>query len=340
MATVAPLDYVPRDHEVGFGKLLVAEDFSPLADVALDYALELAAKHQCEFRVVYALGDGAGISPVGDDGTPAEESLGQRLEDVAKRCKKVVETAECVVRKGSVHDVLMNEVETWKPDVVLLGAYGHDLSERDRLGSTAESFLRALPCAVVTIGPNVVARSDQSKHMPVIVCPMDLPDGAHDHLRMIARVAKTLGAKVSLVHAVDVHDPFHRPSHADMQFQCGRLVTELLREGVLAESTLLYGLPEEQIAEHAQENHACYILFGLHKYGNFSSYFHKSLVARVIKSAPCGIMTFPAVASHEHSMCHPVTSYPASEREVLAGDTPTDSPIEADDFGSSHRSGH
>jgi hypothetical protein len=33
-------------------------------------------------------------------------------------------------------------------------------------------------------------------------------------------------------------------------------------------------------------------MFGLHKNGNVSSYFRKSLVASVIKNAPCAIFTF------------------------------------------------
>ncbi|WP_433965298.1 hypothetical protein [Tunturiibacter gelidiferens] len=37
---------------------------------------------------------------------------------------------------------------------------------------------------------------------------------------------------------------------------------------------------------------ANYIMFGLHKNGNVSSYFRKNLVAGVIKNAPCAIFTF------------------------------------------------
>ena len=92
---------------------------------------------------------------------------------------------------------------------------------------------------------------------------------------------------------MDVRPQYSRPSSAaDTQFEFDLLVCQLLREGVATQSALLYGAPERVISERAQAVNAQYIMFGLHKDGHFSSYFRKSLVARVIKNAPCAIFTF------------------------------------------------
>jgi hypothetical protein len=92
---------------------------------------------------------------------------------------------------------------------------------------------------------------------------------------------------------VDVCNEYSRPHNAaDVQFEFDLLVDRLLRQGVAAKSTLLYGAPESVISEHAQAVSAHYIIFGLHKVGLFSSYFRKSLVAKVIKNAPCAILTY------------------------------------------------
>jgi hypothetical protein len=50
--------------------------------------------------------------------------------------------------------------------------------------------------------------------------------------------------------------------------------------------------PERVISERAQAVNAHYIMFGLHQNGHSSSYSRKSLVAKVIKHAPCAIFTF------------------------------------------------
>jgi nucleotide-binding universal stress UspA family protein len=180
-----------------------------------------------------------------------------------------------------------------KPDILFLGAYGNDRLDRKVLGSTAEYLLRTLPCPVVTLGPKAVKTNSDSTGAERVICPIDFPDDVDDRLRIIARLAKALFADVELVHAVDVCHEHSRPySATDTQFEFDLLVGRFLREGVAAQSALLYGAPERVISERAQAMNAHYIMFGLHKNGRFSSYFRKSLVARVIKNAPCAIFTF------------------------------------------------
>ena len=65
-----------------------------------------------------------------------------------------------------------------------------------------------------------------------------------------------------------------------------------MRKVVAAKSALLYGPPERIISERALARNANCMMFGVHKNGNASSYFRKSLVAGVIKNAPCAIFIF------------------------------------------------
>ncbi len=198
-----------------------------------------------------------------------------------------------LVKGGSPAEALSQVVAELQPDILFLGAYGNDRLDRKVLGSTAESLLRTLPCPVVTIGPKAVKRIVEPDRPIKMICPIDFPEDLHERLRIIARLAKTLRADIELVHAVDVCHEYSRPhSAADIQFEFDLWVGRLLQEGVVAQSTLLYGTPECVISERAQAVKADYILFGLHKVGLFSSYFRKSLVAKVIKNAPCATLTY------------------------------------------------
>jgi hypothetical protein len=143
-------------------------------------------------------------------------------------------------------------------------------------------------------GAKAVKRALRPGELERIVCPIDVPEDVHERLGMITRFAKALRAEVQLVHAVDVDHDLSRPrSVTESQFEFEMLAAHLLREGVAAEALLLYGAPEEVIAEWAAQSKANYILFVMDKDGNFSSFFRKSLVSKLIKFAPCAILAFP-----------------------------------------------
>jgi nucleotide-binding universal stress UspA family protein len=221
------------------------------------------------------------------------KDLSERLEQMANRSRRRGVDTRWLLRAGSLADVLTQAVADLKADILFLGAYGNNRLDRKVLGSTAEYLIRTLPCPVVTLGPKAAKTNSEPTGAERVICPIDFPEDLGDRLRIIARLAKSLRADVELIHAVDVCHEFSRPhSAADTQFQFDLLVCRLLKEGVAAQSSLLYGAPERVISERAQAVNAQYIMFGLHKDGHFSSYFRKSLVARVIKNAPCAVFTF------------------------------------------------
>jgi len=292
----ATMPIVPTEGSAAFKKLVVAYDFSSYADTALDYALDFAMRQNSEVTLVHVQSP-ANHAAAGEEGFEAAHKTGkdlsERLEQMADRSRRRGVDTRWLLRAGSPADVLTQTVADLKPDILFLGAYGNDRLDRKVLGSTAEYLLRTLPCPVVTIGPKAVKENSDPNRAERVICPIDFPEDVDDRLRIIARLAKALRADVELVHAVDVCHEYSRPhSAADTQFEFDLLVGRLLREKVAAQSALLYGAPERVISERAQAVNAQYIMFGLHKDGHFSSYFRKSLVARVIKNAPCAIFTF------------------------------------------------
>lgn len=285
MATLTHVPLSSTQSHLSFKKLLVAYDFSPYADIALEYALDLAAKQGAEIVLLHA------THSLETD----TSSIPNRDLDVAlNKCRSLRIAAQTLARTGLAGAVIAEAVVEIKPDVLFLGAYGNERQDRKVLGSTAELLLRMLPCPVAVVGPKAIKPSPSPDGSEKILCPIDFPEDVHERLSMIARFARALRANVQLVHAVDVYHELSRPHSAtDTQFEFEMLAAHLLHEGVAAEATLLYGTPEEVIAEWAARAKANYILFGMHKDGNFSSFFRKSLVARVIKLAPCAVFAFP-----------------------------------------------
>ncbi len=294
MATItSPIPTDSTEVFASFKKFVVAYDFSPSAEAALEDALDLAAKQNAEVILVHAQDHVAAVGTASEAAQNTPSDLGGRLESIVASSRKQGISARWLLKVGSPAEALNRVVDDLQPDILFLGAYGNNRLDRKVLGSTAESLLRTLPCPVITIGPKAVKRKVEPNHPIRMICPIDFPEDIHERLTIIARLAKVLCADVELVHAVDVCHESSRPhSAADIQFEFDLLVSRFLHEGVVAKSTLLYGTPECVISELARAANADYILFGLHKEGLFSSYFRKSLVAKVIKSAPCAILTY------------------------------------------------
>jgi nucleotide-binding universal stress UspA family protein len=299
----ASIPMVPTEVFASFKKLVVAYDFSPHADTALDYALDLATKQNSEIILVHVQNPNNEAIAAGDEATRAYKvipNVRECLEQKADHSRRLGVDTRWLLKPGSTAESLAQVVAELQPDVLFLGAYGNNRLDRKVLGSTAESLLRTLPCPVVTIGPKATKKKSNPNQLEKVICPIDFPDDVHERLMMISGVAKALRADVELVHAVDVCHEHSLPHNAaDIQFEFELLVEWLQREGVATQSTLLYGAPEHVISERARAVNAHYIMFGLHQNGQFSSYSRKSLVAKVIKHAPCAIFTFVQSAGEQ-----------------------------------------
>ena len=282
----------------------MAHDFSKFSDLALDYALDLAVMERAKIRLIHIVepepADHTHASPRLEDRLHARQFEGeQRLQAAADRCSQHAIAAEQCIRSGSVAEVLEREVNAWNPQLLFVGAYGAHDPSGPCLGSTAEFLMRSLPCTVVAVGPKTQQITFEGSAPRTMICPLDLqgdPGGSSDveeHLKMIVDFARTLHATVKLIHVVDVSQELSRPhSAADTQFELELLVGRLLCAGVAAEAKLLYGKAEALIPRYALEQHASCILFGLHQEGALTSYHYKSMVARVIRQAPCPTWTF------------------------------------------------
>ena len=314
MATLTvDMSMAPTKGTTLFKKLMVAYDFSPCADTALSYALDLAANQNSEIILVHvkiqdncAIAGGQNFKGAAD----VTLDLDKRLELTVDQSRKRGIAMRWQLKAGPIAEGLAEAVDELEPDVLFLGAYGNNRLDRKVLGTTAESLLRTLPCPVVAIGPKAVKKNFDPNQTAKMLCPIDFPEDVLDRLSIIARFVKALSADVELVHVVDVSHEHSRPQNAvDTQFEFDLLVGRFQREGVPAHSTLLYGTPARVISEHAQAVNANYIMFGLHHDGHSSSYSRKSLVAKTIKDAPCAVLTFAQRAVQRGCECTTLESH-------------------------------
>jgi nucleotide-binding universal stress UspA family protein len=139
--------------------ILVPTDFSPHAEHALDYAVELAGKLDAKVHLLNAIGVPAlGVPELGValtstviDGMVAENQAA--LDKLAAARRATGRMGETMLRTGDARDVIMQAVEEVKADLIVMGTHGRRGLSRALLGSVAESIVRHSPIPVLTIRP-------------------------------------------------------------------------------------------------------------------------------------------------------------------------------------------
>ncbi len=158
-----------------------------------------------------------------------------------------------------------------------------------------------------------------------IVCPTDFSEFSKRALSCAGALARWYGASLTAVHVYPFFppppseipiDPRGVPLQADLRV---RLIAELRRfleparrAGLPAEAVLLEGDPVKEIIHHARDGNADLIVLGTHGRSGFERLMLGSVAERVLRLAPCPVLTVPrqtgGQAAHEaavfkHILC-------------------------------------
>lgn len=107
------------------------------------------------------------------------------------------------LKSGVVWDVVSETIRDLGIDLVIVGTHGGHGIRHLILGSVAEKILLRAPCPVLTIGPDTQRRALADGNVTTILCATDFDPGSEDALQQSVDLARTTGAYLTLVHAVD-----------------------------------------------------------------------------------------------------------------------------------------
>jgi nucleotide-binding universal stress UspA family protein len=152
---------VARGEVAGFGRVLVATDFSPAGDRAVDIACALAAP-DAEIVLFHAWQFPPGTvglrATTAKDGDAVGELREQILDLNARRgealCQRVTRTgrsARFVQEHGAPAAEIQEQLEAGPYDLACVSTHGHRGFRRFLLGSVTEATVRHAPCSVLVV---------------------------------------------------------------------------------------------------------------------------------------------------------------------------------------------
>jgi nucleotide-binding universal stress UspA family protein len=281
----------------GFHSLLVAYDSSEPSEAALQYAIEFAVQYKSIITLAYvesSLDYAADLEGGYAQMSYTRDQLLRILQATSDRLTKLEIENKVLHRTGNVSDVLVQLAADLRPDMLFLGGYGFRAAKSGHLGSTAEFMLRSMPCAVVTIGPDAVARYRPLRSSEVFLYASSLPVKTGNATRIAEALARWSHAHIEVLHVIDAKvRPADLRSHAELVKQQGELVQTLREDGFSVSSRLTSGAQGDRILALADELNAGLIIFGVEHHPGLDV---TGSISLTIQKAKCPVLTVPGPA--------------------------------------------
>jgi nucleotide-binding universal stress UspA family protein len=189
----------PKATTVPFRNIAVATDFTMTSDHAVRLASAFATKCAAELTVVNVV-EPAAYPQIGAD-TAALKAIAQGTLDAnLVRVRDDVPGATGVLLVGRPAEELIAFAETTAIDLVVSGTHGRKSVDRWLVGSVAAKLVRSCHAPVLIV-------HDTAPDLRRLLVATDFGPASERAVEVAAQLAKTYGARITLLHAVGVETP-------------------------------------------------------------------------------------------------------------------------------------
>lgn len=284
---------------VSFANILVATDFSPVSDRALEYALSVARRYDSQIYLAHVI-------PVSADAMLAPE-IAITSNDTQRRAaeEEIAAILESGRLRGVPHEVVIEEGALWPAverlvkkydiDLIVVGTHGSGAVRKMLLGSGAEEIFRQARRPVLTVGPAVGGETRREVAYRNILLATNFGVGAEREAAYAFSLAQEHSARLTLLNVIPHAGDSAEPGMAAERDQMARQLKELLPAGSEAwccpEFRTAVGEPVEQILRVAAEIQADLIVMGAKPRKGLAGHVPHTKASRVVGSAPCPVLT-------------------------------------------------
>jgi nucleotide-binding universal stress UspA family protein len=298
------------------GSVLVATDFSPVSEKALQHALMIASQYRSKLYLMNVVKDIDFVANGSGLVVSTSELAWKRLEDLQQK----------LISSGAVfgldHEVIVSEGEVWEEierivrekqiDLIVVGTHGRGGVAKLVRGSVAEQIFRRAVCPVLTVGTQCPTNPELNsvRHHRPLLFPTDFSAeslAALPHAVSVANehdISLILLNQISFVPESEVarwhtSDDLSRLQTAMRYEQLNRL-RRLVRNTDLATEPLCiaeFGGPVDGILKISKQLGVGSIVMGLkpRKHIDVISHLPWSTVYKVVCGAACSVFTISAV---------------------------------------------
>jgi len=228
---------------------------------------------------------------------PLKENPEKRIDSLISKAGLQDVTTEVVINESSIGD-LLRDVESRRPDLLILATHGREGIRKLLIGSITEEVFRRVERPVLVLGPHIRQQDTPPVEFRNLLCAIDLSAASANALRCASALAEDHDAQLTVLHvetgAIDTFDPvtilrkLHDYAYSHMPAQTGALAK--------INYTARLGLPEDKILELAKEYRADLIVIGARGAGaaaGMASHFVGGTAYEVATLSDCPVLIVP-----------------------------------------------
>jgi nucleotide-binding universal stress UspA family protein len=303
--------------------VLVATDFGPTSAAALAYGRALARTFDASLHVLHVVENFfLRATPADPHATVAAKTRALH-EQLTEDDRDVLRASATVKMSDDVADAITGYARLQTINVIVLGTHGRTGMQQLLVGSVAERVVRTAPCPVITIREtgDAVRRAHHTSEAAMItlkniLVATDFSEPSDAALSYGRELARTFGATIRVVHVVDdvltraygggdgfvFADPTlqEEVETAALDQVKGLIVGD---QSIGAEPVILRSTtPAFAIVDYARAHDIDLIVMGTHGRGAVAHLLMGSVAERVVRTAPCPVLT---VRHPEHEFVTP-----------------------------------
>ena len=278
--------------------LLATTDFSDAARSGVRYAVTLAEHLGATVSLLHVIEPPSWMAGMGDVPLVREDSdvvasARAQLAALAKREGKGDVAVSFSVRTGKPYHEITTAADNRAADLIVIATHGYTGLEHVLLGSTAERVVRHAPCPVLTIParalPKRAGKAAPFKLKKILV-PIDFSNHSKAALPWATLLAAQFNAELVLLVRED------SDVVASARAQLAALAKREGKGDVAVSFSVRTGKPYHEITTAADNRAADLIVIATHGYTGLEHVLLGSTAERVVRHAPCPVLTIPARA--------------------------------------------
>lgn len=286
---------VVQGTKASLDRILLATDFSPASDRALEYALSLARHYGSHLYVthVITLDDYPMMAP--DLAVVREEKYRREAKGAMAKLVRSGRffgvSHDILIEEGTLWPAIQNLIHRYGVNLVVAGTQGMGSLKKILLGSNAEQMFRQSSVPILTVGPAVPSEPLYEAEFKHILFATDFGPGAEKEAAFALSLAKEHRSRLTVLHVLSGPEQSAGLQRNFILRQMGELLPDTHGVHCIVDFSVVLGKPLEEILRAQQETKADLIVMGAKKRTSLAGHVPGTTAFDVVSLAPCPVFT-------------------------------------------------
>lgn len=271
--------------------IMVATDLSPASCGAMGYGGELARRFRAKLLLTHVI-DPVKLPP--PEKANLCDSIDRAESELLKRVIALNEDsidARVIVQVGNVLGTILHLVDERRVDLMVLGTKGQAQKAGDVVGSVAEQLLRAMPCPVLTVGPEDRISAFDGTHTARVMVTTDFSEASKVALRYAESLAARLKGKLYLLHVEEGVSSTDKEDSSAQEMQFQKFAFGMTDSSRIAEYVTTAGSAADGIVKAVAEKSADLLVMRVHESDQKNGGRLNGVAFDVIRQVKCPVFS-------------------------------------------------